>query len=186
MEMNFVIQDAHNLHHMLELLDHCPSHLQVSTVKPVQIHYTSPSWGDANSVRQLTPKFKLGVEIFFVCRHVSIILWFQNRVCPYPEKRNHSSFVNISPTLVIDMSMERSSALLRVLPHRNPKIQFFFQKSLILIIELWLSFWLVPKSRNHLSFVHISPTLVIDASMERSSWVLQRETKKFEYFSKKF
>ncbi|XP_063850090.1 neurobeachin-like isoform X2 [Scylla paramamosain] len=24
MELNFVIQDAHNLRHMLELLDHCP------------------------------------------------------------------------------------------------------------------------------------------------------------------
>ena len=29
--------------------------------------------------------------------------------CLYPEKRNHSSFVNISLTLVIDTSMERSS-----------------------------------------------------------------------------
>ena len=42
-----------------------------------------------------------------------------------PEKRNHHSFVNISPTLVIDASMERSS---RVLQHGNPKIWFFFQK----------------------------------------------------------
>ena len=63
---------------------------------------------------------------FFVCRHVS--MWgFQNRVCPsvrpsvcpHPEKRNRLSFVNISPTLVIDTSMERSS---RVLLHGNPKI----------------------------------------------------------------
>ena len=30
MELNFVIQDAHNLRHMLELLDHCPPPLQVS------------------------------------------------------------------------------------------------------------------------------------------------------------
>ena len=44
-------------------------------------------------------------------------------VCPYPEKRYHHSFVNISPTLVIDTSMERSS---RVLHHANPKIWFFF------------------------------------------------------------
>ena len=42
---------------------------------------------------------------FFVCRHVS--MWgFQNRVCPYPKKINHPDFVNISPTLVIDTSME--------------------------------------------------------------------------------
>ena len=38
---------------------------------------------------------------------------------------NHLIFVNISPTLVIDASMERSS---RVLHHENPKIRFF-QKS---------------------------------------------------------
>ena len=42
-------------------------------------------------------------------------------VCPYPEKRNHLSFVNISPTLVIDTSMERFS---RVLHHGNTKIFF--------------------------------------------------------------
>ena len=30
-------------------------------------------------------------------------------VRPYPEKRNHPSFVNISPPVVIDTSMERSS-----------------------------------------------------------------------------
>ena len=44
-------------------------------------------------------------------------------VCPYPEKRNYLGFVNISPTLVIDTSMERSSW---VLHHGNPKIWFFF------------------------------------------------------------
>ena len=39
-------------------------------------------------------------------------------VCPYPEKRNHPGFVNISPTLEIDTSMEMSS---RVLHHGNQK-----------------------------------------------------------------
>ena len=29
MELNFVIQDAENIRHMLELLDHCPDPLQV-------------------------------------------------------------------------------------------------------------------------------------------------------------
>ena len=85
-------------------------------------------------------------------------------ICPYPEKRNHHSFVNISPTLVIDTSMERSS---RVLQHGNPKIWFFFQRS------SKFKFWLVTKSWNHLSSVNISLTIVIDTSMERSSWVLQ-------------
>ena len=129
---------------------------------------------------------------FFVCRHVSI-RGFQNRVClsvclsvrlsvclsvcpsvcPYPEKRNHHSFVNISPTLVIDTSMERSS---RVLHHGNPKIGFFFQKS------SKFEFWLLTKSWNHLSFVNISPTLVIDTSMERSLRVLQHGNKKKWFF----
>ena len=43
-------------------------------------------------------------------------------VCPYTEKRNHHSFVNISPTLVIDASMERSS---RVLQHAHGKCEFY-------------------------------------------------------------
>ena len=60
-------------------------------------------------------------------------MWgFQNRVClsisPCPEKRNRPGFVNISPTLVIDTSMEKCS---RVLHCGNPKFYFFFfQKSL--------------------------------------------------------
>ena len=43
---------------------------------------------------------------------------------------------------------------------------FFFQKS------SKFEFWLLTKSWNHLSFVNISPTLVIDTSMEWSSRVL--------------
>ena len=100
-------------------------------------------------------------------------------ICPYPEKRNHHSFVNISPTLVIDTSMERSS---RVLQHEIPKIWFFFQKS------SKFEFWLVLKCWNHHSFVNISPTLVIDTSIERSSRVLQHGNSKiwFFFFSKEF
>ena len=44
-------------------------------------------------------------------------------VCPYPMERNPLSFVNISPTLVIDTSMERSS---RVLQHGNTRKLIFF------------------------------------------------------------
>ena len=65
---------------------------------------------------------------------------------------NHLSFVNISPTLVIDTSMERSS---RVLLHGNPKIRFFFDQK-----SSKFEFWLLTKSWNHLSFINISPTLV--------------------------
>ena len=89
---------------------------------------------------------------------------------------NHLSFVNISSTLLIDTSMERSSW---VLHHGNPKIIFFFlQKS------LKFEFWLLTKSWNHLGFVNISTTLVIDTSMERSSRVLQHGNPKIRFFFK--
>ena len=97
-------------------------------------------------------------------------------VCPHPEKRYHHSFVNISPTLMIDTSMERSS---RVLHHGNPNIWIFFQKS------SKFEFWLLTKSWNHLIFVNISPTLVIDTSMERSSEYYTMETQKFDFFFQK-
>ena len=109
-------------------------------------------------------------------------MWgFQNRVrlsvrlsvYPHPEKRNHHSFVNISPILVIDVSLERSS---RVLQHVYPKILIFFQKS------SKFEFLLLTKSWNHLSFVDISPTLVIDTSMERFSRVLQHVNLKILFF----
>ena len=78
--------------------------------------------------RRLTTNFELWVEIFCVptCFHVRIPKPCLS-VCPYPENRNHPVFVNISPTLVIDTSMERSS---RVLQHGKPKNWFFFSKSL--------------------------------------------------------
>ena len=99
-------------------------------------------------------------------------------VCPHPEKRYHHSFVNISPTIIIDTSMERSS---RVLHHGNPEIWFFFffQKS------LKFEFWLLTKSWNQHSFVNISPTLVIDTSMERFSRVLQGGNPKIGFFFQK-
>ena len=54
------------------------------------------------------------------------------KFCPYPdfpyaEKRNRPGFVDISPTLVIDTSTERSS---RIQQHGNQKFDLFFQKSL--------------------------------------------------------
>ena len=94
-------------------------------------------------------------------------------VCPHPEKRYHHSFVNTSPTLVFDTSMEMSS---RVLHHGNPKIWIFFQKSSKFEICL------LTKSWNHLNFVNISPTLVIDTSMERFSRVLHHGNPKIWFF----
>ena len=106
--------------------------------------------------RQLTPNFVFWVEIFCVptCFHMRIPKLCPS-VCPYPEKRNHPSFVNISPTLVIDTLMERSS---RVLQQGNRKILF----SKMVFIE----FRLVLKCLNHPSYVNISLTVVIDTSKE--------------------
>ena len=89
-------------------------------------NYASPTSREAYRDRRLTTNFELWVEIFCVptCFHVRIPKPCLS-VCPYPEKRNHHSFVNISPTLVIDTSMERSSW---VLHHGNLKMWIFFQK----------------------------------------------------------
>ena len=89
-------------------------------------YYASPFSGEAYRDRQLTTNFESWVEIFCVptCFHMRIpkpcLVCLS--ICPYPEKRKHHSFVNISPTLIIDTSMERFS---RVLQHGNPKIWFF-------------------------------------------------------------
>ena len=68
---------------------------------------------------------------------------------------------SISPTLVIDTSMERSS---RVLLHRNPKIWFFLKFEIRILTKSW----------NHLSFVNLSPTLV---------WYLHQWKGLHEYYS---
>ena len=86
---------------------------------------------------------------------------------------NHLSFVNISPTLVNDTSIERSS---RVLQHGNPN--FFFK-------SLKFEFRLMTKGWNHLSFVNVTPTMVIDTSMERSLRVLQHWNLKSLFFFQK-
>ena len=49
-------------------------------------------------------------------------------------EKNRPGFVNISPTLVIDTSTERSS---RVLHHGNPKIWFFFSKKFEIELDLY-------------------------------------------------
>ena len=92
----------------------------MSSLRRSTSSYASPSSGEAYKDRQLTTNFERWVYIdiyiyffFFLCRHVST---FHARipkpylyVCLYPEKRNQHSFVNISPTLVSDTSMKRSS-----------------------------------------------------------------------------
>ena len=142
----------------------------------------SPSSGEAYRDRQITTNFESWVEIFCVptCFRMRIpkpCLTDRQSVCPSVRtpKKNHHSFVNISPTLVIDTWMERSS---RVLQHGNPKFELKKKSK--------FEFWLVLKSWNHHSFVNISPTLVIDTSIERSSRVLRYgNSKKNDFFQKK-
>ena len=103
--------------------------------------YASPTSGEAYRDRRLTTNLELWVEIFCVptCFHVripkpclclsvcpSVCPSVCLSICPYPEKRNHHSFVNISPTLVIDTSMERSSRVL--LHHGTQKFDLSFKK----------------------------------------------------------
>ena len=109
-----------------------------------------------------TPKFD-----FFFPKSSKFEFWLSTK------SWNHHSFVNISPTLVIDTSMERPS---RVLHHGNPKIWICFQKS------SKFEFWLSTKSWNHHSFVNISPALVIYTSMESSSLVLHHGNPKIRSF----
>ena len=111
--------------------------------KSVENFYASPTSGEAYRDRRLTTNFELWVEIFCVstCFHMripkpclSVRLSVRPSVCPHPEKRNPLSFVNISPTIVIDTSMERFS---RVLHHGNPKIWFIFKNVRNLNFDFW-------------------------------------------------
>ena len=100
-----------------------------STNDYLLFYYASPSSGEAYRDRRLTTNFEF-LSWNFLCADMfpcedSETVSVRPSVCPYPEKRYHHSFVNISPSLVIDTSMERSS---RVLQHGNPKIWFFFFK----------------------------------------------------------
>ena len=62
----------------------------------------------------------------------------------------------------------------------KPQNSCFFQKS------SKFEFWFLTKSWNHLSFVNISPILVIDTSMEWSSRVLHHGNPEMWNFFKKF
>ena len=97
-----------------------------------------------------------------MCRHVS--MWgFQNPVClsvPLEKKspwfRQYQSYIS---NWYINGKVFTSTT-----PWKPKNLNIFSKK---------FEFWLLTKSWNHLSFVNISPTLVINMSMERSSQVLQ-------------
>ena len=94
-----------------------------------------------------TTPWKPGNVIFFFKKlEIDAIEFCPYPEFPYAEKRNRPGFVNISPTLVIDTSTERSS---RVLQHGNQKFFFFFKK-----VRNWI--WLVLKSwYQHSSRSHL-------------------------------
>ena len=66
--------------------------------------------------------------------------------CPHPEKRNNPGLVNISFTLVIDSSIEKSSQVASY-SMETQKFDFFFFK------KVWSWILTCAKSQNHLSFI---------------------------------
>ena len=95
---------------------------------------------------------------------------------------NHLSFVNISPTLVIATSMEKSS---RALQHLDPKIWFFFfKKDWNLNFDLYfdLSWRAEITLASSISVLHRQLIHQWKCLHEYYS----TETQKFELFSKKF
>ena len=61
---------------------------------------------------------------------------FKIEFCPYPEKRYHPGFVNISSTLVIDTLMKKSSRNMEI-QHGNQKFDILFQISSKLNFDLY-------------------------------------------------
>ena len=107
---------------------------------------------------------------FFVCRHVS--MWgFRNRVC--------LSVRTTRKEITLASSISVLHLVITTLKSKN-----LFVLSKKFEIEFWLVFWHVLKSWNHLSFVNISPTLVIDTSMDRSARVLYHEKSKIWFYKK--
>ena len=114
---------------------------------------------------------------FFVCRYVSI--WgFQNRVCL-------SVRLSVCPSVHLSVPREKKSPWLRQYQsyisdwYINGKVftstkTWKLKKFILFFKSSKFKFGLVTKSWNHLRFVNISPTLVIDTSMEKSSRVLQQ------------
>ena len=132
----------------------------------IQYIYASPTSGEAYRDRRLTTNFELWVEIFCVptCFHMRIpkpclsVHLSAPREKKSPWLRRYQSYIT---NWYINGKVFMSTTTWK------PKNLIYFQKS------SKFEFLFLTKSWNHLSFVNISPTLVIDTSMERSSRVLQ-------------
>ena len=129
--------------------------------------YASPSSGEAYRDWQLTTNFEFWVEIFCVptCFYMRI-----SKPC-----------LSVRPSVNLSVPREKKLPWLR--QYQSYISNWYINWKVFTSTTAWkpknykkslkFEFWLVTKSWNHLSFVNISPTLVIDTSMERSSRVLQ-------------
>ena len=150
----------------------------------ISVFYASPTSGEAYKDRRLTTNFELWVEIFCVstCFHVRIPKPCLS-VCP-------SVRLSVrTPRKEILKGREKKSSIYQSYISNwciNGKVFMsttaWKPKNLIFFFPKKFEIWLLTKSWNHLSFVNISPTLVIDTSMERSSRVLQHGNPKIGFF----
>ena len=126
-------------------------------------NYAFPSSGEAYRDQQLTTNFG-ALSWNFLCADMF----------PYEDSKTLSVRPSVRPSVCLSVPREKKSPWLRQYQSYisnsyingkvitstttcKPKIFIFFlQKS------LKFEFWLVTKSWNHISFVNISPTLVID------------------------
>ena len=105
-----------------------------------------------------------------MCRHVSI--WgFWNRVCLYVRTTRKEITQALSLLVLYSSNWHINwNGFTSITARKN-----YFKKE-----KVSIEFWLVPKCWNHPIFANISPTVVIDTSMERSSRVLRMEAQIFD------
>ena len=103
-------------------------------------------------------------DIFFQNFEIDEIEFCLFPESPYPKKRNLLGFIYISPTLLIDMSMERSSQVATSYSIETQNYIFFSKNFKIDKIE----FCPYLEKRNRPRLFNISPTLVIDTTMGMS------------------
>ena len=119
---------------------------------------------------------------FFVRRHVSI-LGFQNRVCLSVPREKKSPWLRQYQSYISNWFI--NGKVFTITTAWKPQFFFFFFFSRKFEIDE-IEFCQYLEKRNRPGFVDICPTLVIDASMERSSRVLQHWNPKSWIFSENF
>lgn len=79
MELNFVIQDAQNIRHMLELLDHCPPNLQVSEQRNIKLGRINYVWqiSNANKIQVQVNAHRYNNSDGRDCKHIYIYVYIE-------------------------------------------------------------------------------------------------------------